>query len=74
MNANRTPAQKRSDRAAQRQFCRDVAKFKKFVAIAIRQLEAGRPILIIANVVKDPCGDDPKFFSRLVQGPPNPPS
>jgi hypothetical protein len=74
MKPNRTPAQKRNDRAAQRQCRRDVAAFKKFVAYNIRQLEAGRPIAIIATVVTNPCGFGTKTICRLVKGPPNPPS
>ena len=74
MKADNTPARKkRQDAATEAKFCRDVAAFKKFVATAIRQLEAGRPIQITATVVKDPCGSGTKLMCLMIKGPPNPP-
>ena len=74
MKADMTAPHKKQCRAAQASFRRDVAAFKKFIAYNIRQLEAGRPIAIIANVVTDPCGAGTKCMCQLVKGPPNPPS
>jgi hypothetical protein len=72
MNARNTPAQKASrNQAAQAKFRQDLADFKKFVAFHIGQLERGQPVLIIVNVVEDPCCP-PKlmFATKMISGPP----
>ena len=75
MKADKSPNRTKSkDRAAQAQLSRELAAFKKFVAAAIRQLEAGREIAIIATVVKNPCSAGTRTLCLMVKGPPNPPS
>ena len=71
MNESNVSAQEiRRRRAAQMKFRRDLADFKKFVALHIGQLERGKSIAMIANVVTDPCGPKMVFRSILIKGPP----
>jgi hypothetical protein len=71
MNARNTPAQeKRRKQAAQVKFRRDLEDFKEFVTFNIRQLEKGRPVSMIVNVVTDPCGPKMMFCAQMIKGPP----
>lgn len=78
MKASRRPAKKsaaqetRMSRAAQAKSRRELDKFKKFVFSNLRRLENGEPILMILQVVKDPCGHrgGTSIMSGMIKGPP----
>ena len=71
---NKTPTKKPGrNKATQAKFDRELAKFKKFVAYYIQELEAGKSLIMIVNVVKDPCAPKRQFFASMHQGPPDRP-